>query len=915
MVSAIDRSIALNAVAALIAVLATSSQARCGEAKASPAAAAPAPAPAQTGTVVLSNDSYVRAFLAFRTPVFVTKEGEVKVVLEPGAKDPKPLADFQSPLPPADWIKPDFDDSAWDLQRSPVEVAPPWWGGDSALHIAPTNSVIHLRWKFLVDDPARVRDLKLAVEYVGGVVVRVNGQELTRAHLPAGELKPETLAEKYPDDLYVLEGNKMLQQRWPGEPLSARSPFKEQIPLLERRYRKLTDQAVPEKLLRKGTNVLTLEVRRAPTNEAVIRAERFKEGAMSTKQGIWAFAGLRNMRLTAAPGSGVAPNLERPKGVQVWNVTPFRTVSSYDYGDPAEPLRPVGVAAVRNGVFSGRLMVSSDQAVKGLKVAVTDLTAAEAGGKIPASAVRVRCAVPGVAIPYSQWAPPHRFDALLDAIPAEIPPIKAPPPHENYLCEPISRPGVTSGALAPLWLTVRVPRDAKPGKYEGTVNVSADGLKPTAVPLQLTVSDWTAPDPKDFRMQHFAYLSDDAVAKHYGVPLWSDKHLELASKSLALMAEINSRQVIANLAINFYGGNKGGADSSNEESIVRWIKQEDGSFKYDFTVFDKYLGMVAKTIGKPSLLRVNCWGEVSKKDGKMLHNGVTSVSRLDPATGKVEPMEQPVPGTEESYAFWKPVLDEVRKKVEARGWWDVTAIGHNSYCYPPVPEVVSMYKRIWADGTWSYTAHNGTLGMRFSAVEKGVSMPVRQADSVWTLGQLKARGQRALLQPRPNIWCFTWRSSMRDYSELTLLRTIPEDEIMRGQDGVSDFGADLFPVKGANGRFYCVGNGRGTGGPSCSTLAMLAPGPDGAVATERFEMLREGTELSEAILFMEKALLDKKIGGDLEGRVNRCLDERAEAFLKGWSAGRFDRDVSLLALAGEVAKAAGSGPQNQTAVK
>jgi hypothetical protein len=99
----------------------------------------------------------------------------------------------------------------------------------------------------------------------------------------------------------------------------------------------------------------------------------------------------------------------------------------------------------------------------------------------------------------------------------------------------------------------------------------------------------------------------------------------------------------------------------------------------------------------------------------------------------------------------------------------------------------------------------------------------------------------------PSLTVFLWRSSMRDYSPLALLRGIPEDEIMRGQDGVSDFVADLFPVKSDSGRYYCLGNGRGTGGPNCSTQAMLAPGPEGPVATERFEMLREGTELGKDI--------------------------------------------------------------------
>jgi hypothetical protein len=199
--------------------------------------------------------------------------------------------------------------------------------------------------------------------------------------------------------------------------------------------------------------------------------------------------------------------------------------------------------------------------------------------------------------------------------------------------------------------------------------------------------------------------------------MWSDKHFELMGKSMALMAEINSRPAAANLAINFYGGNKGGVDCSNEQSLVRWIKQPDGSYKHDLSLFDKYLDFVAKTVGKPSLLRINCWGEVMLKDGKVVSgSGVDpgakslSVTVLDPATGKLDAMEQPTPGSEESHNFWKPVLDEVRKKIEARGWWDVTVMGHSSYCWTPRPEVVSVYKKIWPDGAWAYTAHNGGLG-------------------------------------------------------------------------------------------------------------------------------------------------------------------------------------------------------------
>jgi hypothetical protein len=128
---------------------------------------------------------------------------------------------------------------------------------------------------------------------------------------------------------------------------------------------------------------------------------------------------------------------------------------------------------------------------------------------------------------------------------------------------------------------------------------------------------------------------------------------------------------------------------------------------------------------------------------------------------------------------------------------------------------------------------------------------------------------------------------------------------MCGHDGFSDFGVDYFPVKKPNGEYTTVGNGHGTGGPSCGIQALLAPGPDGPIATERFEAFREGVELAEAVLFIQRALDEKKISGDLETRANKYLDERGEAFCKGWFGVRYvqaEQDEKLLNLAGEVAR-------------
>jgi hypothetical protein len=128
--------------------------------------------------------------------------------------------------------------------------------------------------------------------------------------------------------------------------------------------------------------------------------------------------------------------------------------------------------------------------------------------------------------------------------------------------------------------------------------------------------------------------------------------------------------------------------------------------------------------------------------------------------------------------------------------------------------------------------------------------------------------------------------------------------IMRGHDGVGQLGAGFFPIKsGRAGRYYHLSRSRGGLGPECSTRNILAPGPEGPVVTERYEMFREGVQLCEAILFLERALLEKKISGDLARRVDEYLDERGAAYIEEWWEGEFARDARLYELAAEVAAA------------
>ncbi len=826
---------------------------------------------------VLDKNSLWRHFQVQRCATVRTEDGKLEpwdlqpLTLTPGGWPPgmipKPATSTApSTLPPVGWAGLAMDDSTWPRVRLPFQIGHEVIANGSG--VRPQNrdgatATLLVRGRFEVKNPAAVKSCRLSVDYVGGVVVTVNGKEVLRRHVPGDKPDLLALAEDYPKEVFASDA-------------------------CDRYAREIS---IPAALLRPGVNVVAIEVHAAPYTQGYVKSMHGR-----TCGRYWDPIGLIGAQMSISPAAAAVANVARPAGIRLWNCAPYDTVSVFDYGDPCESLRPVAIHAARNSVFSGRLMVSSDQTIKGLKATVSDLARLRksssssakrssssnarvenedddedegiGGAMLPASAIQVRYAVPVVSGKSS--VAPHRFDGLLETIPAEIPVSQAPAAQMENFRGRLERKVMIPSAVAPLWFTVRVPREAKPGIYEGRVTISAQGLPATNVPLRVSVGDWTLSDPKDFRMHNLAYNEPEVVAGLNGVPLWSDRHFELQGRSQALMAEVGSRQFFANLCPS--------AMPANAEGLVRWIKQPDGSFKHDFSAFDKYLDMVAKSVSKPFPLLLNCWRGLEPSE-----KGSRYVSLLDPATGKISRMKQPALDSEEAVALWKPVFDEVLKKITARGWLDATALGWISQQGGPSEDVAALAKQLWPDAVWGILSHSVNRDY------KGVK--VRYARTVYSYGFPSVRGYRELLQPQDVILCNTYRWSWNDSTPLNDQRRVGEDIILSGRDGISDFGV----------------NGGGCGwpaGPEVSQTAILYPGPDGPVATERFEMFREGVELAEALIFIERAIQEKKLSPELQQKAEQALEARSTAFIMDWFTIRdmpgAEEDAKLLGLAGEV---------------
>jgi len=775
-----------------------------------------------------------------------------------------------SPFAPDGWMGPDFDDGTWMPRMGP-------FFGFSYRSLA----LLCVRGKFEVTDPAKVGELSLSTVFQGGVVVYLNGKEVTRASLPAGKLDQNTLAEDYPRETYASPDGKLIQQggyRGSGGVASWRIPkdlYDVWVAGYKKRSRTL-DLKIPAVMLRKGVNVLALEIHRAPGMEAMfatVPSAGASESSIRTTYW-WNRLALESAKLSAPNNDGIVSNASRPKGLQVRSHTVFHRVNPNEYGDPCERLTPIRLCGARNGVYAGQVVVSSTEPIANLRAAASELRG-PADSIIPQTAVEVRYprrerVIEGL----------HIYDTL-DA---------SPHPAEKV-------PGNTQ----PVWVTVHVGRDARPGDYTGTLTVRVEGRDPVEIPMRLHVVDWTLPDPREFVTHVGIVQSPESVALQYNVPMWSEKHWQLLDRTFELLGQVGSKTLYIPVKTKTHFG--------NEHTMVRWVKQPDGSYRHDFSIVEKYLDVAVKHLGKvPVVCLYVCDGGPSNTRPDPPG---TFVTVLDAATGGLSDMKAPEWGTVQSQEFWRPVVDAMWTILAKRGMEESLMVG---VVQGVGTATVDDFKKVAPDVRW--VAHSHLYSEAFGEAWQKEGQPVGYLAQVGGMFSV-------LWDPEDGRTFYGWKNPfqvvtfprdevgpcLRLDSEPTVLRLCAEGALLTGRQarypakwgarvesmaikykkdfpGVRGFGrlgADFWPVlKGRAGDHPICGRYPGSDWGTLNLGGvnpwLLAPGPEGAISTVRFELMRESLQEAEARVLIQNALLDDeqraKLGKPLADRCTELMNER-----------------------------------------
>ena len=215
---------------------------------------------------------------------------------------------------------------------------------------------------------------------------------------------------------------------------------------------------------------------------------------------------------------------------------------------------------------------------------------------------------------------------------------------------------IAQGELQPVWISVRVPSDAVPGVYSGNLKIKYSGGK-LSVPFTVEVCDRTLPAPSEWKFHLDLWQNPYSVARYHGVELWSQEHFDLMRPVMKLLADAGQKSVTATILDRPWNGQTYDAFGP----MVTKTKNADGSWTYDYTVFDRWVEFM-ESVGIDR--QINCYSLIP---------WALRFDYIDGETGEKAYVEA-APGSVAYKAYWAPFISDFAGHLRDKGWFGKTMI-------------------------------------------------------------------------------------------------------------------------------------------------------------------------------------------------------------------------------------------------
>ena len=497
---------------------------------------------------------------------------------------------------------------------------------------------------------------------------------------------------------------------------------------------------------------------------------------------------------------------------------------------PQKKGEAIVIRAAKNEAEAAQLVIRPKEALTGFS-AKADVLAGPGGAKIPAENIDI------LRVRYLMVTQPTDATGCVGQWPEPLPPLAG-------------KIDLAAGENQPLWIRVKVPKDAKAGTYTGKIVLSAEGYAAEA-PLAVEVFDFALPDrmtcqtafgfspgevwryqkvekPEDRRAVLDKYLASFAahhISPYEPAPLdnfkvtWPkgpDGKRTLVPEFDwtawdAAMARAFERYHFNSFMIHVPGMG-GGSFHARAEPELLGYKENTAEYKAAFTNYLKALEAHLKEKGWLDAAYVYWFDEPDRKDYEFVMNGFRKLKEAAPGLTRML-TEQVEPELAGGPNLWCPVTPEYnharaeeRRRQGEKFWWYVC-------CGPKAP----------------YT----TLFLDHPAVEMRVWL--------WQTWQRKIDG---ILVWQTNYW-----TSPTAYPDPKHPQN-PYEDPMSWASGYGTAKGAKQPWGNGDGRFLYPPE-------SAAGASPVGPVLEGPVESIRWEMLRDGTEDYEYLAILRRLLAER----------------------------------------------------------
>lgn len=212
-------------------------------------------------------------------------------------------------------------------------------------------------------------------------------------------------------------------------------------------------------------------------------------------------------------------------------------------------------------------------------------------------------------------------------------------------------------SVRPVWVTVKVPAQTAPGTYKGTLRILGDGQPLGTLGMTIQVVDRVLPEPTEWAFHLDFWQNPYAEARMFGMEPFTPAYFEAVRPTFERLRDAGQKVITTSIMHKPWGGQT----YDYFESMISWIKRVDGTWLFDYTIFDRWVSFMME-VGIDQ--QIACYSMIPwSLSFKYFDQQSNDMKTLVTTTDSPEYKE-----------MWLAVLRDFAAHLKEKGWFDRTVI-------------------------------------------------------------------------------------------------------------------------------------------------------------------------------------------------------------------------------------------------